>query len=168
MDGETLERLVMDRCLDELGDDATALLNAYLADHPESAELARRFEATLTAVQQASSAPGASIEPPPAVSVMMNRMNRTLRMPVKWHWPRRLAMAASIGLAFWIGAHLPTAPTPDTRPAPEPVARAQTPQPDGFWSRTRLQHVIRDRKVQDGRRIQWSGPLRWPQMGGAL
>jgi len=53
MEREIIERLAMDRALGELNEDTTALLEAYLAEHPEFQPCAERMSQTCALTERA-------------------------------------------------------------------------------------------------------------------
>lgn len=168
MDAETLERLVIDRHAGALSADAARLLDAWLATRPEQAAHAADIDATLVAAAQAlKGAAPAGNAPPPAAAILARA---DVMAPVQGRraWPRRLALAASVALAF----HLGTRMTPSAGMLPKHsagVALAGPAERDGgFWSRRRLMEQVRSAIPSDNNTIHWSGPLRRPQLGGAL
>jgi hypothetical protein len=164
MNNATLERLMIDTQLDEADADVRDLLDAYLALQPEEAAalasttrllqsagkvLCREslMEADLPPLRNTLTLP-----PTPAIS----RMGRT--------WPR-LAIAASVLIAFFIGQRLERAPSPEvhdiTQATLPPISDANGVP---FWS---VGNLVRHSSPQHavGVPLRWNSPLTLPEPG---
>lgn len=140
MKPEHLESLLLDRELGELSPAATALLEEYLARHPEAADPAKRLTATVDLARQALATP-----PAPALRPLdLPRLERAERAatPVLFR-PElyRLAACLALGLGIgWLIRPLPTPVGPAEFPAGSPtlVVSAPAEPRSQFWSVARL------------------------------
>ncbi len=168
MNPEVIERLLIDRGMGELSEDVNALLQAHLDTHPADVDAAEEIDDTIVlawrAVQTAP-ADRPATHPPFVHVVQSHRRRATLQS-----WTRRLATAATIALAFWLGTY---AAPPSRHPEPVAMNHAQ-PSPrtgsngsTGFWSTARLRQSITAHRPSPHPRIPWPGPLTRPHIGGA-
>ncbi len=94
MKPEIVERLAIDRALGELNEDAAALFDMYLAEHPEAQERARRMSDTCTQTRRAIDrrTQEADIRSPSS------------RIRPHWvHWTRAGRVAALVAISLGIG-----------------------------------------------------------------
>jgi len=139
MERETIERLAMDRTLGELDADTTALLDAYLAEHPEmrpwAEGMSRTCERTREAIARKTQTSSTDTQPHKA------RVYRLRRIP--WGAPARwaavilisLGIGAGVGRQFRPGVSAPRPVLVQAQPTParagwERIAGASG---DGFW-----------------------------------
>jgi len=109
MEREIIERLAMDAALGELNEDAAALLDAYLTEHPEMRQWAQQMTAVCTRTQEAISEKTQPKEPPAPIA-------RHLRI----HWAAPLRWAAVVAVSFAVGAGV------SRQLKPEPVVSRPT------------------------------------------
>ena len=164
-----LERLLIDRKLGELPPDAAALLDAYLRLSPEDRVLAEGVEKTIDAAGTVLSRAASNRERPmPALAQPAAAMKNSGRLqhPVP-AWSRRVAVAASIGLAFFLGTL--TASRPDLTIVMDRPRAILPPhrdsETDGFWSVQRLQETIGPAAGAERQHIKWSAPFGKPKIG---
>ncbi len=93
MERETIERLAMDAALGELNEDAAALLDAYLAEHPEAKARAQQMEILCNRTQEAIDAKAHS-QPVYCLG----------RPRVSTRWTAALRWAAVIVVSLLLGA----------------------------------------------------------------
>ena len=156
MNSDCLQRLVMDRALDELSPDTAELLEAYLEDRPETSLEVREIEDTLSLARQVIRGPQrAAAELPPLKldRVILNRRGRRAR------WVGVLGMAACLMLGFWLGRGGPILPT--TAQSSNIGGAEQTAE--DFWSVRRLS--ARPATEDSTGHVHWSSPSAWPQLG---
>lgn len=166
MNPKVIERLLIDRGMGELSKDVSALLQAHLDAHPRDAQRADAIDDTIHLAQAALRTTPTDRPATPFADVQRLHWRRaTLRS-----WTRRLATAATIALAFWLGTH---ATPPSRHPGPVAINRRQPPPrtgsdgSTGFWSTARLRESITAHRSTPRPRIPWPGPLTRPQIGGA-
>ena len=116
MKPEHLESLLLDRELGELSPAATALLEEYLARHPEATDPAKRLTATVDLARQALATPPAPALRPLDLARLESAERAT--MPVLFR-PELYRLAASLALGLGIGWLI--------RPLPSPVSSADLP-----------------------------------------
>jgi len=149
MNRNLLERLLMDQALNELPDETTALLDAYLADHPELQSLADSIQETVTIGKRAVQA-----DLPPLPAFPKERL-LSRSGPAGWKTTRRwMSIAASLLIGIGIGTSslLWQTRLPQGRISSEPYVQAQ-PVSDGyksaraFWSsKAYMQRYEKSRK----------------------
>lgn len=139
MERETIERLAMDRTLDELDADTTALFDAYLAEHPEVQQWVDAMSLTCARTREAvvkKTQPGDAYR----------RLDEArVRRPRAVPWWTLGRWAAVILISLSIGAGLGRQSRPDT-PDPGPAVVQVQPAParagwerivgasgDSFW-----------------------------------
>ncbi len=167
MNSETLQRLLIDRRLNELPPDTRALLDDYLRDKPEAEEMSANIDGVIDLAQRAVTTPTPARILPlnPATLAMTRRLRGGAGT-----WLRRLAMAASIALAFWMGGLV------GPRAAPRAVSRSHLQVADNdfgkttgeFWSLARLKDRAERHEMSQGHTVLWSSPLAKPQLGEKL
>lgn len=168
MNPEVMERLLIDRGMGELSDDVNALLRAYVDARPREARRAEEIDETILLARRAlrTTVAERSATPPPFAGAYRSYRRRATR----WAWTRRLATAAMIALAFWLGS-LGTRPSPHAGPValhnalPAPTTRDGGTA--GFWSTARLRQSITGRPPTAHPHAPWPGPLTRPPIGGA-
>ncbi len=176
MDDKTLERLLIDREVGELSPDANRLIEAYLEVSPQHADLAESVGATIALARQAEGSgqvPPAETLPPLTDRVVAGRRGESLptrspkdAAPGPRVWPRRLAVAAAILGAFFLGGR--AGPQPKQAGLTDgPITRRSTDLRDagGFWSYNRLQESRAGRPGGSIPRIKWTTPLGPPRVG---
>jgi len=166
MDTKTLERLLIDQRLGDLPQDVGELLDTYLVLNPEHTGIAEDLDTTIAMARKAL-----QTEPSLTSDAMPPLSTRSFRVPARpqprWRrWPRHLAVAAGLLLAFFLGS----------RSVPEQVSSSPShaqitksspikPNTSGFWSFDRLHEAHSDRRPQTTQRIEWTTPLRQPRIG---
>jgi anti-sigma factor RsiW len=144
MDHQTLDRLLTDRAVGELGDDAAELLADYLAEHPELQERAGAIDETVQLAERAFQRYGMRELPP----LDRHRIEKARR------WSRRSNLrrqVLTVAAAFLVGASAVLMTRPAERLIPDrggPTARGSVPlvaypsaQPiseESFWSLERV------------------------------
>jgi anti-sigma factor RsiW len=133
MNAAMLNSLLLDRALGELSPEVTALLEAYLAQHPEDARRAAEFSATMDLSRAAVAVPTAAprpfdvtrLQPRPPAAAQSSRRSEMLR----------LAACVAVGLGLgWLARPAPMAVT-----SPSAVVPARAPDPaTHFWSVARF------------------------------
>lgn len=166
MDDETLERLLVDRDLGELSEDAGALLAAYLKLSPDHARQAEGMADLLTTAQRALR-PDVGVGPvemPPLSRRLFRPASRAWAQPRVWF--RGSAIAAALAFAFFMGGRLEQrAGAPSLvrsgvlRPTPVPHESA------GFWSLRKWKQEHTRRPAQGKRQVEWLTPLGRPKIG---
>jgi hypothetical protein len=176
MDDKALERLLIDWEVGELSPDANRLIEAYLELSPQHANLAESVGATIALARQAEGSgqvPPSVTGPPITNRVVAGWREEPLptRSP-KWATPgprarpRRLAVAAAILVAFFLGSRVGPKPEPAGLTSGQ-ITRLSTElrNEDGFWSYNRLQESRAGRPAGSIPRIKWTTPLGPPRVG---
>lgn len=156
MTGDCLQRLIMDRELNELSPDTADLLDAYLKDRPGAAAEAAEIRDTLNVARQA-----AGIRRPSANELPPLQLNqpRPLAQTGALRWGQISALAACLIVGFWLGR---AGPRSGPLEGPSTVVQAQTENND-FWSIRRLSaHAAEPSSTP---RVRWTSPSAWPQIG---
>jgi anti-sigma factor RsiW len=170
MDPTILERLLIDRRLGELSPDAASLLDAYLQMNPDARAIEAEVTATIDAAQRVlKDERPAQDWPMPTLSMpSATGMSGSTPFPwPAWQWYRRLAVAAAIGLAFFLGSRLAPGPTPvlvENRPRTNAVVTQEKPT-EGFWSLRRLQKNVPPASGKDRQHVTWPAPFSKPRIG---
>ena len=129
MERETIERLAMDRTLGELDADTTALLDAYLAEHPEmqlwAEVMSQTCERTRDAISRKAQSNGIDDRAREA------RVHCLAAIP----WWTLARWAAVILISLGIGAGVGRRFRPDAPPPPVVVARAPSTPARAGWGR---------------------------------
>lgn len=135
MERQIIERLAMDAALGELNEDTEALLNAYMAEHPDARQWAEQMSATCTRTQDAIRAKTRRSEAPACPPAAFVRQ----RMPVRWAGAVR--WAAVIVISFLIGMGTGRRPEPSMVAPPTNVAAEMAPSAghDRSW-----QEIVRE------------------------
>ncbi len=193
MNPETLRRLLLDRAVGQLSDDAGALLDAYLARDPaaraELADLIAAVDAARRAVAEEPVRVTAADVPPFPRRAVQAAVVRSARPRAAGTAGRWLALAAGVALAFLAGHYYADRRGDSARRSPDPLglvqggpSRADGPvivEPDdagaprsrspglpaGIWhlDPSRLAAAPLGRSPQV--EVRWSSPLRRPQIG---
>ena len=174
MDPTTLERLLIDRRLGELPPDTAALLDAYLQVEAGGRAMAEELEKSIAAAERALKAEPPARDwpmPPMAGTTVMRRSER--RRPVRpaMVWTRRLAVAAGIVLAFFIGNRTGSNPRSNQHPMVvnnQPRIAPTAPrlsEGDGFWSLQRLQKSVGSGHEPNRQHLEWPAPFSKPRIG---
>jgi hypothetical protein len=147
MERETIERLAMDRALGELDADATALLETYLAEHPEMQPWAEGMSQTCIRTGEAIA------EKTQAVRAEDAQFETHVHRPRTVPWGTLARWAAVVLISLGIGAQLGrqsrpegSAPRPHVVQAPPAPARAGWDRvmgtaKDSFWQTKALAMV---------------------------
>jgi len=169
MDGETLDRLLMDRALGGLSPDVEALLTAYLGQAPAAAARAGDYAAAADAARRVlrSDRP-AALPPFPAIRLhQVAEARRRLRVV------RRVAsLAAALVLGVGLGAGLFRSQAPrGGTVAPVGVGDhlavdIERPAAGEFWSATRLYERTRHMRQTSSARLIWDSAVSRPRLGG--
>lgn len=140
MNAEQLEALIIDQSLGELPDDVSALLDAYLAQHPDQAAVAPRIRNALAATEAAvterpglfrvshdeTNAPDRGARPPVLLSLFASSAMK---------WAAALAaLALGTGAGFFVGRQ-GGAPSAAIVVDPEHEARDSSPPDASPWAR---------------------------------
>lgn len=99
MERQAIERLAMDAALGELNDDATALFDAYLTEHPELRQWARSMKAVCERTREAvvaRTAPAAF--PPRRAAIHACRISR-IRLANAGRWAAVVLVSLALGAA---------------------------------------------------------------------
>jgi len=148
MDPNVLERLLTDRAVGQLDDDAAQLLEAYLAMDASAAAAARQIAATVALARRAMEAAPALPVPESAARRLRQaaRSRRTLATLL-----RTAALAACLLLGLFLGALLaPAGPAGTSPPGP-----ATAPNPSALAS-------------DQPHRLVWKSPVEYPTLRGDL
>lgn len=140
MNSAHLESLLLDRELGELPPAVTALLDAYLADHPDANAHAVNLSATVQLARRAVAPPAHTSSPEPNLEPL-RRAARPLRASLFPGELYRLAACLALGLGVGWFARLSPLPADSEGLAPPlPIATAGTAtEPrSSFWSVARL------------------------------
>ncbi len=140
MEHQTIERLAMDAALGELNEDATALLNAYLAEHPDEQQWAQRMTAFCRRTKQALYKKSEQQASPVFTTAALRRQ----RAPIPWATAIRWAavIVVSVVIGAGVGRSLRPAPTPPGRIVATETMERATPagwqkfvggSTGGFW-----------------------------------
>ena len=178
MDRETMDRLLIDRRLGELPTDTQRLLDAYLELSPTDAAATEEIETVINLAAQAlrpePTVNAEELSPPSwnteriagaAIPQSAIRNPQSAIQKRHWPWPRLLALAASIMLAFFLGTRWDQEPG---APMHHQIARVSSPAPAEsmeFWSVARLGPLRSGRAPFQSAvypRIEWNSPLVWP------
>jgi hypothetical protein len=173
MNAETLERLMIDRELGGLSDDAAALLDAWLADHPDVAPAAESLYDVIALARRAL--PPTAAEMPPAWNPSNADDDAARRSPAPIStrpvraWPmlqRFAALAACLTIGAFVGARF-AGPARDratstglnhgatavrlvgTSPIHDASADAHADAGDEFWSLDRARRRRAERPSRD-------------------
>lgn len=99
MNRDLLEQLLMDQAFNELSPETTALLDAYLSDHPELQPLANSIQETVQLGERAVHAELPATLPPLRKDMLLQR-NRSSYWSSTSRW---LSVAASLIVGFGLG-----------------------------------------------------------------
>ena len=184
MDNETMERLLIDRRLGELPPDTRCLLDAYLQVSPADAAAIAEINAVIDLAAQAllpKTTLTADELPPLGLSApqVEESPGRPLSLKPQAFWPRPLALAASILLAFFLGTRWvqpPDAPMERDVQITDALSPASlNPQASSldntdFWSVARYAPTRGDRAPSQpaASHVEWTSPLVWPLVGESL
>lgn len=169
MNTDALRRLAIDRALGELSDDAAELLDAYIAEHPETSSIPSDSSETLSLVRSALIAPrNAGVDEPMPPLRMKTTRAQAATKPIL-AWSRRTAVAATILLAFLLGTrsgHQETEPrTPPQQVAAAPHEPTRDADVSGFWSLNRLLNSEGPRETPRGSQLKRTSPWMLPLHG---
>jgi anti-sigma factor RsiW len=178
MNPEMLDRLLLDRALGALSDDAAALLDAWLARDPQAARRAGEYAAAVAAGRNAlgGDAAAGALPPFPAGAVRTARQTRRRLLVLR----RVVGIAAALMLGIGLGA---TVFRTDVAPraARETGGLAALSAPSsagpsiaqvsagrgGFWSVERLVQTGRAAAARPaGTRLIWNSVVALPRLGG--
>ena len=169
MDTDTLERLLIDRALDDLPADTEALLAAYLEHEEQATTEAKALDQTVSLARKVLSgaAPSATGLPPfPGARLARAHRMRRFRLAA--------ALAACALIGFGLGALGLQPPPPAPPERAQPVATATTRPPaettgstdrSAFWSvQAWRQRATLDRP-SPSRQLIWDSVVKWPRIG---
>ncbi|MBI5762287.1 MAG: hypothetical protein HZA51_02045 [Planctomycetes bacterium] len=162
MNTESLERLLIDRHLGELSDDAECLLDEFISNSPEAQAAAVAISATLrTAARAMSVHPNESAPLPPLASLPADLPPLVFRTSLA----RRFAVAAAIVLSFWLGGRL-HAPLPRINSdAIPPITQISDASPENVWSLRHHSSRPGSNRNSVATHIQWTSPVAKPLLG---
>ncbi len=169
MDGEILDRLLMDRALGGLSPDVEALLAAYLEQTPTAAARAGDYNAAADAARQVLRGDRPATLPPfPAIRLhQVAEARRRLRLV------RQVAgLAAALVLGVGLGAGLfrgqaPSGGTVTPVGVDHQLAAAdERPAAGDFWSAVRLYERARHMRQTSSARLIWDSAVSRPRVGG--
>lgn len=169
MDGEVLDRLLMDRALGGLSPDVEVLLAAYLEQTPTAAARAGDYNAAADAARRVLRGDGPATLPPfPAV-----RLHRVAEARRRLRLVRHVAgLAAALVLGVGLGAGLfraqaPRGGTVTPVGGDRPFAAAdERPATGDFWSAARLYERARHMRQTRSARWIWDSAVSRPRVGG--
>ena len=164
MNSETIERLLIDRCLGMLSEDVETLLAAHLSVDAATASAAARFDQT-TALARRALAGETAVGLPPFPAERLRSEGRSLR---RWIWARNISgVAATLVLGVGLGAAMfgssvsvadkAVVVITDTPPASSGSA--------GMWSTRRLIERATRAPEKSASRLVWDSPVRKPRLG---
>ena len=154
MTGDCLQRLLMDRELNEMPSDTAALLDAYLKERPGAEAESTEIRDTLNVARRAT-----AIRRPSADELPPLQLNRPALHAGSLRWQQVLALAACLIVGFWLGRA-----GPRSGPLEEAgtIVQAQAENED-FWSIRRLSaHAGESNSTP---RVRWTSPSAWPRIG---
>jgi hypothetical protein len=164
MNTETLERLLMDRALGELPEDSAKLLESYLALRPEHARLAIEIEEMIVQARRVlRPETQRKTEPLPPRRIVRSPRGSTA-LPIHT-WARRLAVAAAIGVSFYLGTWYEPKPRldgPETSQRMGRKDRLASGRPSNFWAVETWRRVDRPMGPPRSPRFEWSSPVSRP------
>jgi hypothetical protein len=166
MNHETLERLLIDRRLGELTDDAEALLDEVLRLTPDAALVAERVDATLHLAGRALrtiDSPATPLPPLDSQALAIAAGRSGISTPL----PGRFAIAAALILTFWLGGRMSsTIPSSDSdRESLRQIAKGIDASPVNVWSLGQLAARSAQARLPNSTNIQWTSPIARPQLG---
>ncbi len=162
MNTETLERLLIDRHLGELSEDAECLLDEFISNTPEAQTAADTIDATLRSVTRAMKVtPNEATPLPPLATMPADSQPIVFRTSLA----RRFALAAAIVLSFWLGGRM-NGPLPqmnfDTGPQITQVSDASN---ENVWSLRHHSSRTNLNRNTMSTHIQWTSPVAKPLLG---
>lgn len=162
MNTETLERLLIDRHLGELSEDAECLLDEFISSTPEAQTAADAIGATLRSVTRAMKVtPNETTPLPPLASASAEFQP----FVVKTSLARRFALAAVIMLSFWLGGRV-NAPLPQMNFDTDPqITQASDASPENVWSLRHHSSRTNSNRNTMPTDIQWTSPVAKPLFG---
>ena len=164
----TLERLLIDSAVGALDGDTSALLNAYLDDHPDATTAAQELADTAALARRAMDESDPVVLPPFPRQRLI-RARRAQRLWTTARYGSAIAAGLLIGLTLSITLTQRTESRPPVRPiAFQPVITAPLVEDDkdSFWSVERwYEQVKRDRPAQPARRWIWDSVTSPPRLG---
>lgn len=154
MNKEILDRLLIDRALGALDSDTKALVDDYLAHHPDAQT---QYEATCEVTELSRNLlREEGTEAPPLRFPQKSTVRRRMI------FPNAVGLAASLLICFYLGKQFPTQPS---APPPLPMtAHAENDSRDdnmGIWSLKRFHSP--DRPVRSTQ-WKWTSPVRQPEL----
>lgn len=166
MDSATIERLIIDRQLNELPPDARALLEAFLAEHPELRSREDDIQRTLRLAAQALASDRQPSMPEPPALLPAGRSAPAFLKPKSWASRLQpLAVAAALLLAFWTGSRFGPGSAGLLERDTQQIARGEVvPDESGFWSLRRADRGSITVPTRD-RPVTWNSPTQWPRIG---
>ena len=154
MDKEILDRLLMDRALGALEPDVEALLEHYLAQHPDDSVRCRETEDLVSLSRDLlRSTPPQSL--PAMTSVPLRRMKRL----------QPLGIAAALLVCFMMGRKFAGVQLDPVVPHPVvAVSGLEHPKESlsGIWSLRR--ETVQVRRPERSSRWKWTSPVRQPEL----
>lgn len=173
MDTETLDRLLMDREMGALSEDARDLLEAYLRHDAGAAARARAFAEVGDLARRALSREAPSAMP----TFPRDRLRRDRVSRRRWRVVgRAAALAACLVFGVWLGSvNAPhpmggsgQAPSVLVESPPGPSAGEASSDDTRFWSARRLYRDAVGAKSNRAKKFIWESPVTKPRRGGAV
>ena len=166
MNRDLLEQLLMDQALNELSPESTALMDAYMADHPEMQSLADSIREIVAIGEKAVHAElPTSLPPLPKEKLLLPGRLTSWSVTNRW-----VSVAASLIIGFGIGISAKLWQNEPSQTDPGTIASVQSqPVPGGFetarafWSsqtyidryqRNRKERIIRNEDTELQKQIQ--------------
>lgn len=169
VDKETLDRLLIDRALGELSEDASALLDAFVQGNPGAALAAGEVRDTLGVVRKALGSRSGDADDTLPAPEFLHRLPRARLGDSTRGGFIGFALAASIGLLVWIGigpAKLPNRPEGGSVITMQAAGgRGTAVKEAGFWAVDQWRRAYGAQKSRRGSRVEWTGPISRPRIG---
>ena len=144
MKAESLQALLLDRELGELSPEAAELLDAWLAEHPQSAAAAPSLRQAVAATRAAVRRFPELARPEPSPRAARFKLPQFRLPSAPWFRWTTLAAAASLvlllGAVTWLGFRAGQDSTRQTakQAPPAPALHASVAKPSGPWARYAL------------------------------
>lgn len=162
MNTETLERLLIDRHLGELSEDAECLLDEFISNTPEAQTAADAIDLTLRMATRAMKVTPNETTPLPPMATMPAESNPVV---FRSSLARRFALAAVIVLSFWLGGRI-NAPLPQVNfDAGPQITQVSDASPENVWSLRHHSSRTNPNRNTMPTHIQWTSPVAKPLLG---
>jgi ferric-dicitrate binding protein FerR (iron transport regulator) len=165
MTQEILNRLLIDRSLDALAPDVSALLDAYLEREQDHSEAAQEIEESVRLARLALG-PGPALQLPPLKLLPLPERPAAESRPHRAWWPAELAAALVLGIGLGFLAFRPGEPARvkvETAAATAPIETVDSGSSNAFWSVKRLARMEPKTASARAPRLTWKSFLQNPQ-----